>query len=234
MRISCRLFALALLALANTVVTADYQRGQEAYDAGDPAAALEAWRASGEAGDVRSQYRLGRLYEDGRGTPQDTIEAMNWYERAAKQGHAQAMMRLAFLLQYNPGQEPDHAEAVRWYREAAEAGLPEAQHNLANAYMEGRGVERAPEEAVHWYLRAAEQWHLPAMLGLAHLYSDGIGVPVDLVQAYKWVELPAAEGFRVARVLRDMLAARMTEEQIEAGYQAATQWRQEHGRRQAD
>jgi TPR repeat protein len=52
-----------------------------------------------------------------------SLEAAQWFRRAAEAGHADAMVRLGFLLE-DSGRAADAAEAERWYRSAAEAGDP--------------------------------------------------------------------------------------------------------------
>ena len=47
-----------------------------------------------EAGDADAQYRLGLSYEHGKGVPQDYMEALKWYRKAAGQGHAAAKAKI--------------------------------------------------------------------------------------------------------------------------------------------
>jgi TPR repeat protein len=48
-----------------------------------------------EKGDVRAQYFLGEMHEQGLGTKQDIEEAYKWYEKAAEQGDAWAKRKIA-------------------------------------------------------------------------------------------------------------------------------------------
>jgi len=45
-------------------------------------------------GDADAQYRLGFMYQTGRGVPEDDAEAIWWYRLAADQGHASAQYLL--------------------------------------------------------------------------------------------------------------------------------------------
>ena len=47
-----------------------------------------------EAGDANAQYKLGLSYEYGKGVPQDYMEALKWYRKAAGQGHAAAKAKI--------------------------------------------------------------------------------------------------------------------------------------------
>lgn len=78
--------AMCLGLVVSVPVRADYFSGLSAYDRGDASTAYREWTASAEQGDARSQYRLGRLYEQGIGTPQDYVEAHIWYNLAAAGG----------------------------------------------------------------------------------------------------------------------------------------------------
>ena len=77
------LFFVAL-ALGTRVAAADWESGQAAYERGDIAGALQAWRPLAEAGDARAQAALGRLYIYGEGVAVDHEEALRWTLRAAE------------------------------------------------------------------------------------------------------------------------------------------------------
>lgn len=78
--------ALACVSLAR----ADYEAGQQAWDAGDERAALTEWRASSAGGDSRSMLALGRVHVRGLGVAQDYVEAHMWLNLAAGRGNAEA------------------------------------------------------------------------------------------------------------------------------------------------
>ena len=40
---------------------------------------------------VAAQFNLARMYEEGRGTPVDIIEAAHWYRQAAEKGTRRAV-----------------------------------------------------------------------------------------------------------------------------------------------
>ena len=39
-----------------------------------------------ESGDATAQAKLGQMYAEGKGMPQDYVEAMKWFRLAADQG----------------------------------------------------------------------------------------------------------------------------------------------------
>ena len=61
---------------------------------------------------------------------------------------------------------------------------------------------------------AAERGHVIARLNIGDFYSRGRGVGLDRVKAWYWLDLAASAGSAWARNRRDVVAARMTPDQI--------------------
>jgi hypothetical protein len=51
-------------------------------------------------GNSDGQYKLGLMYEEGRGVAQNIQQAMFWYRKAAEQGHAEAQWQLGRIFEY--------------------------------------------------------------------------------------------------------------------------------------
>ena len=84
---------LAITLLVGSVSGAkaqNFNKGFEAYDAGDYQTALQEWRPLADQGDVDAQYNLALMYLNGQGVPQDFAEAARWYQLAAEQGFPKA------------------------------------------------------------------------------------------------------------------------------------------------
>ena len=64
----------------------NYEKGRDAYDRGDYQIALQEFRPLAEEGDASAQTKLGRMYEQGIGVPQNFVQAHKWYNLAAAQG----------------------------------------------------------------------------------------------------------------------------------------------------
>ena len=75
-----------------------------------------------EAGDPRAQHRLGFIYSDGRGVPQNYAEAVKWFRKAAEKGHGTAQLNLGYLLFEGRGVERDLIEAYQWTFLALQGG----------------------------------------------------------------------------------------------------------------
>jgi len=51
---------------------------------------IDALRVRAEQGDAEAQYNLGVMYSDGRGVPQDDVQAHMWYNLAASRSTGEA------------------------------------------------------------------------------------------------------------------------------------------------
>lgn len=108
------------------------------------------------AGDAGAAYRLGAMYERGRGVEASAREAEHWYREAAREGEADALYNLGALLERGaPGRERDAAMAAEYFRRASDQRDAQAQLNLGLLYYKGDGVERDLARARAFLLLAA-------------------------------------------------------------------------------
>jgi uncharacterized protein len=110
--------------------SADFQKGQTAYQNGDFGTALREWKPLAEQGYARAQYLLGLMYVTGRGVPLNHNTAVKWYRLSAKQGNAYAQFNLGFMYDNGQGVPKDYNTAVKWYRLAAKQRYAPAQYNM--------------------------------------------------------------------------------------------------------
>ena len=123
------------------------------------------------------------------------------------------------------GVQQDYAAAASWYGRAAEQGDAKAQYNLGVMSGEGRGVPQDFVAAVNWYKKAAEQGDAGAQFNLGVMYFKGQGVQEDYVHAHKWLNLSAVGGNEENIRTRNLVAARMTPQQIAEAQRLAREWR---------
>src|SRR5271156_4985199 len=131
------------------------ERGGEAYERGDYAAALKEWSAAAGTGDPEASYRLGLLYARGHGVLANLADAAVWYRRAAEQGHAMAQHQLSLL--HLDGYRAHASNFARWYGAAAKRDPEAADHNRALLFPNGFDVPQDPAGALRWSRAAAEQ-----------------------------------------------------------------------------
>jgi TPR repeat protein len=69
--------------------------------------------------DAMAQYRLGLLYADGKGVPQDYGKARQWWEQAAAQGDTNAQDNFGALYADGHGMPQNNVKAYMWWSLAA-------------------------------------------------------------------------------------------------------------------
>ena len=110
-----------------------------------------------------------------------------------------------------------------WYLKAADQSHSLAQFNLAIMYAAGQGVPRDEAKSMGWMQKAADlgdagaQYHIGMKLHRASL--DGLpeAAPESRIQAYKWLQLAAAQGYRGSEAAWAFVALSMTREDVADG-----------------
>jgi Sel1 repeat len=155
----------------------------------------KAHRIRAEQGDAKAQYELGGMYYQGKGVPQDYIEALRWYRKAADQGNAKGQYGVGFMYEEGKGVPQDYAQAIAWYRKAAGQGNEKAQYGLACIYHEGKGVPQDPVVALDWFRKSADQDYARAQDALGYTYYLGKEVPQDYATAVGWYRKAADQDY---------------------------------------
>ena len=147
----------------------------------------------------KPQFKLGMIYGNGKGIPQDYCLAYMWFSLAAVQGIeiaegnrdiaenlmtpeqiAEARFNLGFMYENGNGIARDYAEAVRYYHLAAEAGHFKAQLYLGTMHKNGKGVTQDYAEAMKWYRLAAKAEDAEVQCNLGMMYEAGKGCRTGL------------------------------------------------------
>jgi len=118
-----KLLLTITFAIFSTNVTAqDFNKGLEAYKAGDYATALKEWKPLAEQGNAYAQANLGLMYNNGKGVLKDSIEAVKWYRLSAEQGNVGAQSNLGIMYNFGDGVLKDNSMAHMWYNIASANG----------------------------------------------------------------------------------------------------------------
>ncbi len=141
---------------AQFVIATRYLNGENGVKQ-DFAKAAYWYGKSAAAGNAPGQYRLGTLYERGKGVARDMNAALGWYERSAALGNIKAMHNAAVLSANTDQKKPDYARAFKWFSLGAAHGLKDSQFNLAVLLERGLGTKANAREALFWYSMAAKQ-----------------------------------------------------------------------------
>ena len=117
--------------------------------------ALSWYLAAAEQGNSAAQYKLGVLYNEGRGVPRNYAQAARWFRRATEPSHSYPREDLLTLCKA-PGVLPaDFEKTVIWLHAAAEVGHLQGGAELGVLYDCGLGVPQDRITALMWYDIAA-------------------------------------------------------------------------------
>jgi uncharacterized protein len=159
---------------------------------GDPdiGAAIEWFARAANAGERRSMWDLGSMYNDGSRIAQDYDRANYWFRRLAEDGGTDGMVLLAMNVQAGYGTSSDPAQAVKLYRTAYRAGdTGRAPYLLGLSYEFGRAVPKDTREAIKWYERVRGTVDVcTALFRAGRLYENGDGVERDVSRALAYYE----------------------------------------------
>ena len=143
-------------------------------------------------------------------------------ETRAGHGDAEAQFSLGVKFA-REGATQDYPQAAQWYLKAAAQSHSLAQFNLAIMYASGQGMARDEVKSLGWMQKAAElgdagaQHHLGLKLHRASLAGLPEAAPESRIQAYKWLRLAAAQGYRGSGAAWAFVALNMTREDVADG-----------------
>ncbi len=147
-----------------------------------------------KSNDPETQYRLGRMYEDGVGVSIDYVIAAQWYEAAAVSKFVPAMVQLARMYLFGVDGVPAVPKrALALLREAEPSGKPMVFYQLGVFHEMVTGREHNEGKALEYYKKAARGGILNALGKLAIFYQYGMGVEANIRVALKYYDLLEAK-----------------------------------------
>ena len=161
-----------------------------AYINGDYITALRIIEPLAVKGDLKAQYILGYMHENGHVATQDFALAAKWYRMAAEQGDAISEISLGLLYEHGKGVAKDFVEAAKLYRSAADRGSARAHYRLGVMYRYGQGVPLDIVMAhVHFNIAAAGFTVRPAQVDRDIVASEMTAVQLELARqiAREWL-----------------------------------------------
>jgi len=114
------------------------------------------------------------------------------------------------------GATQDYVQAADWYRKAAEQNHSLAQFNLGTMYANGQGVAKDDAQSMIWFGRAANLGDAGGQykMGRSCQRASMDGLPADApearIEAYKWYQLSAAQGYKNSEGAYVTLTFKMT------------------------
>lgn len=138
--------------LLATPTWADFETGLDAFKQGDFETALKELRPLAEQGHAKAQLKLGIMYSQGQGVPQDYVQGAKWVRLAAEQGDVDAQYTLSRMYFEGLGVPHDFLLALMWTNLAAAQG--------SEAAIEVQNVlgEKLRDDQIAEAQRLAEEW----------------------------------------------------------------------------
>ena len=149
-----------------------------------PTPPLAAPSSEVDSGDAEVQFNLGVQFATGAGAAQDYVQAADWYRKAAEQNHGLAQLNLGVMYARGQGVVRDDAQSEVWFGRAARLG------DAGGQYYMGQNCQRASMDG------------LPA------------NAPEARIEAYKWYQLAAAQGYRESEDAYATLTYKMTRAEV--------------------
>ena len=190
-----------------------YNRGVDAYEKRDYAAAVKFYTLAAEFGHRGAQCNLGYCYQHGHGCEKNDRYAVYYYSKAAAQESGTAEMNLALCYLRGEGSLCyRYRVANELLRRAVAHGVPQAeeiyQKNMTlkkkkmarrvwsmSATVMARGMDEL-QNALQLRRIAAEMGNGRAMFALGCHYEFGFGVQMDDKVAQAWYERARQAGYR--------------------------------------
>jgi len=157
----------------------------------------------------------------------NTKKDLTVHLRSVEKEHAIELFHHALLKQWGDAKDID--AAISQYRASASLGFAGAQNNLGDCYEHGVGVSQSDLAAMFWYTRAAERGEPTAFLSLANMLNRPQADKETLVEALKFASLarlylPDGGNKDLAKVLEELIAAKLSPEECQRAYEMATTW----------
>jgi len=106
-------------------------------------------------GNAEAQFKVGEMYEAGRGVEQNMEEAMKWINKAAAQGNSAAGYKLLYNDLKTNGVNKDNKTQLIELKNAAQEGDGYAQYYLGLMLARGVGFKQNSEQALGWLGKAS-------------------------------------------------------------------------------
>ena len=148
------------------------------------------------------QYRIGKMYATGLGTPQNYEQAASWFQQAVDKNYKYAQYSLAGLYYRGQGVMQNYETAFELYRRSANQGNPYADYELAKMFRDGIGTQKNTNKAGEHFKCAftgfssleAESHDDKLQYRLGQMLYTGTGTQKDILASLFYFEKAAKVG----------------------------------------
>lgn len=106
-------------------------------------------------GNAEAQFKVGEMYETGRGVEKNMIEALKWIKMADAQGNQAAGYKLLYYDLQNNGVTAGNKAKLKELQDAAKDGDGYAQYYVGLMHSRGVGLTRSDAVALDWLGKAS-------------------------------------------------------------------------------
>ena len=122
-----------------------------------------------QKGNAEAQFKVGEMYEAGRGVEKNIVEANRWITRAAEQGHQAANYKLLYYDLQNNGVTAKNKPKLAELQQEAKGGNGIAQYYVGLMHSRGVGLRRNSTVALDWLGKASTVGVTAAEAEIAHI-----------------------------------------------------------------
>jgi len=108
-----------------------------------------------QKGNAEAQFKVGEMYESGRGVEKNMIEAKRWINKAAAQGNQAAGYKLLYYDLQKNGVTKDNKAKLGDLQDAARDGDGYAQYYVGLMHSRGVGLKKSSNSALDWLGKAS-------------------------------------------------------------------------------
>lgn len=145
--------------------------------------------------DGEGLYRLGRMYEEGRGVTKSMSEAAEMYQEALERTGYQGWPNTFYRLYADKGWWEQ--DTIRYVRDVAERGITAAQAEMGLwSYFESE--EECRTKPLEWFVRAAANGNSLGQYGVGAVFFYG-WIPEREEEAEGWFRLASNQGLPEAQ-----------------------------------
>lgn len=132
----------------------------------DPAKGLAELRKLADRGSAMSMMYIASAYRNGKGVISDSLQAEEWYKRAAAYGIAPASYELGRSLL----ERREYLAAIESFLKGDSVDYSPSLNMLGIIYRDGTGVLNNNDKAEEYFFRAAQLGHIFARRGLGGIF----------------------------------------------------------------
>jgi uncharacterized protein len=167
--------------------------------------ALKALEAAADAGQPIALWRLGTMYESGKGVQKDDVRAFGYFSRIANENAntppssleadivAQSFVKVGEYYRAglpDAGIAKDSQRSVALLMHAATYFADaQAQYEIGQLYLNGESLGQSALQGARWLSLAARKGHVAAQATLGDLLFNGEGLEAQPVEGLMWLTI---------------------------------------------